>query len=501
MNQPNAQTCKNLGSCLRGNGEKHMKLVDGYESAAVQNTLSVAGMRFHFIGAGGVGMSGLAQLLIKNKAIVAGSDQTPSDIIDGLHQMGADIRIGHRAKNLRPETDAVVISAAIKEDNPELKLARERGYKVYKYAEALGELMNRYEGIAVSGTHGKSTTSGWLVYLLKEAGLEPNFIIGARISQLGSSSGVADSKYFVAEACEYDRSFLNLKPKIACILNIEQDHLDYYKNEDEIVKTFGEFAHGVKPNGVVIANGKDANVAKIIRQTASKLRYETFGLDENCNFFAENIALNEGLYSFDIYHNGTLLGGTRISVPGMHNILNALAVVAMAVNAGLEPGQIIELLPGFTGIERRLMFKGRYREITVLDDYAHHPTEIRASLQAIRQRYRPRRIWCVFQPHQYSRTRFLLDDFSESFKLADVTIVPEIYFVRDSATAKKDINAQILVARMRANGTEALFIDNFGAICDYLESNVTAGDVVVSMGAGDIWKVTDESIQRLRRNS
>jgi len=509
MNQPNEENYNNMDSLprsesrsgLRGNDKRSVRVANEHGTATIHEKLNVEGMRFHFIGVGGIGMSGLAQLLMKHEAIVTGSDQTLSDVIYGLRLKGADIKIGHRARNLALGTNAVVISAAIKEDNPELKLARERGYKVYKYAEVLGELMNRYEGIAVSGTHGKSTTSGWLVYLLKQAGVEPNFIIGARISQLGSSSGVADSKYFVAEACEYDRSFLNLKPKIACILNIEQDHLDYYKNEDEIVKTFGEFALGVKPEGVLIANGKDANVEKIIRQMASNLRYETFGLDENCNFFAKNISLDDGLYSFDVYHSGTLLGMTRISVPGRHNILNALAVVAMGVHAGLEPEQILELLPGFTGIERRLMFKGRFGEITILDDYAHHPTEIRSSLQAIRQRYRPKRIWCIFQPHQYSRTRFLLDDFSESFKLADVTIVPEIYFVRDSASAKKEVNAQILVARMRANGTEALFIDNFGAICDYLESNVTAGDVVVSMGAGDIWKVADECIQRLRGNS
>ncbi len=509
MNQPNEETYNNPDSLprsesragLRDNDKLTVRVANEHGTATIHEKLNVEGMRFHFIGAGGIGMSGLAQLLMKHEAVVAGSDQTLSDVIDGLRLKGADIKIGHRARNLALGTNAVVISAAIKEDNPELILARERGYKVYKYAEVLGELMNRYEGIAVSGTHGKSTTSGWLVYLLKQAGIEPNFIIGARISQLGSSSGVADSKYFVAEACEYDRSFLNLKPKIACILNIEQDHLDYYKNEDEIVEAFGEFALGVKPQGVVIANGKDANVAKIIRQTASNLRYETFGLDENCNFYAKNIVQNEGLFGFDVYHNGTLLGGTRISLPGRHNILNALAVVAMAVNAELEPEQILELLPGFTGIERRLMFKGWFGEITVLDDYAHHPTEIRASLQAIRQKYRPKRIWCIFQPHQYSRTRFLLDDFAESFKLADITIVPEIYFVRDSASAKKEVNARILVERMRANGTEALFIDNFGAICDYLESNVTAGDVVVSMGAGDIWKVTDEFIQRLRGNS
>ena len=477
------------------------------EKSATENTeidsggtVNAAGKRFHFIGAGGVGMSGLAQLLTKNCGVVTGSDQIQSAVTDRLCEMGADIRIGHKADNLSSQMDAVVISAAIKEDNPELKQARKRGIKIYKYAQMLGILCNRYEGIAVAGTHGKSTTSGWLVYCLKQAGIDTNFIIGAGITQLGSSFGTGDSSYFVAEACEYDRSFLNLKPNIACILNIEQDHLDYYKNEDEIVDAFGEFALGVKPDGVLIANGADLNVAKVIRKLGGNLRCETFGFDKNCNFSAQNIRLNDGLYAFDVYHNDKLLGATKISLPGRHNILNALAVVAMAVNIGLPAQQILQILGEFTSIDRRLMLKEKVGEITVLDDYAHHPTEIRATLEAIRQRYRPRRIWCIFQPHQYSRTRFLLDDFAESFKLADVIIVPEIYFVRDSQTAKKEINSQILVERMRANGTEAVFIDGFGVICDYLKREVRAGDFVVTMGAGDIWKVADEYIQWLREN-
>ena len=459
------------------------------------------GVRFHFIGAGGIGMSGLAQLLMKNKAVVAGSDEMPSEVVDNLCRMGADIKVGHRAENLGTETDAVVISAAIKDDNPELKEARERGYKVYKYADMLGELMNCYEGIAISGTHGKSTTSGWLIHLLKQAGMDTNFIVGAKIIQLDSSSGVADSKFFIAEACEYDRSFLNLKPKIACILNIEQDHLDYYKDEDEIVKTFGEFALGVKQGGTLIANGQDANVLKILKRLRKDLKYETFGLETNCNFYAENIALNDGLYAFDVYYNNQLLGETRISVPGKHNIMNALAVIAMAVKLGLEPERIFKLLPGFKGIDRRLMLKGQFHGITVLDDYAHHPTEIKASLAAIRQKYQLKHIWCVFQPHQYSRTRFLLDDFAESFKLADVTIVPKIYFVRDSMETKKEVNAQILVEKMQENGTNALFIESFEEICDYLKRNVSPGELVVTMGAGDIWKVADEYFQWLRANS
>ena len=512
MGRSNMQTYSNLDSRLRGNDKGVVKAAHEYKVMDANGKPSVAGKRFHFIGAGGVGMSGLAKLLVKHKAIVAGSDQTASGITDKLRQSGADIKIGHRADNLNPETDAVVISAAIKESNPELKLAHKRGCKIYKYAQMLGELMNCYDGIAISGTHGKSTTSGWLIYLLKQAGLDPSFIIGADITQLGSSSGAGDGRFFVAEACEYDRSFLNLKPKIAAILNIEQDHLDYYKNEKEIVDAFGEFALGTKPDGVLIANGTDSNVSKIIMDSRlrgndrrggndKQVRFETFGLGKDCNFRAQNLRPTDGLYSFDVYHNGRLLGTTEIGLPGKHNVLNALAVVAVAINAGLDAGQVIELLPAFTGIDRRLMLKGRFGEIAVLDDYAHHPTEIRASLRAIRERYQPRRLWCIFQPHQYSRTRFLLDDFAESFKLADITIVPEIYFVRDSQSAKKEVNSQILVERMRANGTEAVFIDGFARICDYLKSGVKAGDVVVTMGAGDIWKVADEYIQWLGRNS
>ena len=445
-------------------------------------------------------MSGLAKVLIRNKAIVTGSDQMPTDVTAELSRIGADIRIGHSDENLSPQTDAVVISAAIKEENPELRLARQRGCEIFKYAELLGALMNCYDGIAISGTHGKSTTSSWLVYCLNQAGLAPNFIVGANISQLGSSSGTGDGRYFVAEACEYDRSFLNLKPKIGCILNIEQDHLDYYKDEDKIVEAFGEFALGVKPDGVLIAGGEDSNVAKLIAGLPSHLRCESFGFDENCDFSAQNIQLIDRFYAFDVYHNGRLLGATQITLPGRHNILNALAVVAVAVNAGLDGQEVLGLLGEFSGVDRRLMLKGRFKQITVLDDYAHHPTEIRASLAAIRQRYQPRRLCCIFQPHQYSRTRFLLDDFAESFKLADVTIVPEIYFVRDSEAEKKQINSEILVERIRASATDAVFIDGFGAICDYLKKNVTNGDVVVTMGAGDIWKVADEYIQWLRED-
>jgi len=467
----------------------------------------LAGKRFHFIGAGGIGMSGLAALLVRHKAKVTGSDQTAGSVIDRLNSSGADIKIGHKEHNLDPATDAVVISAAIREDNPELKLARHLGIRVYKYAEALGRVFNFYSGIAISGTHGKSTSSGWLAYILKNARLDPTFIVGADIPQLGGNSGIGNDKWFVAEACEYDRSFLNLKPQIGCILNIEADHLDYYKDENEIVGAFCDFALGIKPGGVLIANGEDPNVAKVINALPAGVRYETFGFGKGCNYHDGNIEENEGLYSFDVYHirhggqDKELLGRTHLSIPGKHNVANALAVVASAINAGVEPKEVLRLLPGFTGVDRRVMLKAKINGITILDDYAHHPTEIRASLKAIKEHYKPKRLWCIFQPHQYSRTRFLLKDFAESFKLADITLMPEIYFVRDSLETKKEVNAQVLVDKIRANGSNAMFIDGFDAICDYLTKRVRKGDVVVTMGAGDVWKVADEYIRWIGKNS
>jgi len=493
-----------------------IKAAHRYDVVEALGRVDMSGKRFHFIGAGGIGMSGLAKILVKNRAVVTGSDQTESSVTVALRQLGADIKIGHSHDNLSPEIDAVVISAAIKDDNPELQLARQKKLKVFKYAQMLGQLMNYYNGIAISGTHGKSTTSGWLSFLLKQAGIDVNFIVGAEVTQLGGSCGTGESRYFIAEACEYDRSFLSLNPKIACIL--------------KIVDAFSQFALRVSPDGVIIINGQDDNVTRAIANC--RLRgydwlapCETFGFSRRCNFHARNISSSNGLYAFDVFYNDKCLGSTRISVPGRHNILNALAVVALAVNVGVPVQQALQLLPAFTGIDRRLMLKGQFvvsddscgmqaadsrrntqyathnTTITVLDDYAHHPTEIKASLAAIRERYQPRRILCVFQPHQYSRTRFLLDDFAESFKLADVTIVPEIYFVRDSQLSKKQVNSQMLVDRVRANGSEALFIDSFGAICDYLLNNVAVGDLVVTMGAGDVWKVANGYIQRLRNNS
>ena len=477
-----------------------VKAAHRYDIVEVVNRPRVAGSRFHFIGIGGVGMSGLARFLVGKHAIVTGSDQNATAATSHLADLGVDVHVGHAAENLDPETQAVVVSAAVGEDNPELQRARKQGCRIYKYAQLLGELMSHFDGVAVSGTHGKSTTSGWLVHCLKEAGVDPNFIVGANISQLDASAGMGSSSFFVAEACEYDRSFLNFRPQLACILNIESDHLDCYRDEADIVDTFYQFARGSRPGGLVVANGEDPNVAQVIERLGRERAVTTFGIEEHCDFSARNIRLRHGLYHFDVFLRGECLGATSVSLPGRHNVLNGLAVVAMAVSMGIEPETILGVLDRFTGMERRLALKGQFEGITVLDDYAHHPTEIRASLKAIRQRYRPKRLWCVFQAHQYSRTQFFLDEFAASFALADKAIIPEIYFVRDSEQSRNEVNAEILAGRIGATGIDAEYVSSFEAACDRLEKDVSTGDLVVTMGAGDVWKVADEYIQRLGKH-
>ena len=461
----------------------------------------LSGKRYHFVGAGGIGTSGLAKLLLKNGAVITGSDMERTAVTDSLSVLGAEIHIGHSAENLPQELDAVVISAAVKPSNPEFAEATSRGIKIFKYAEMLGELMDAYSGIAIAGTHGKSTTSGWLSVVMENAGKEPSFIVGADVAQLGDSSGAGGGEHFIAEACEYDRSFLNLHPEIAVILNIEQDHLDYYKDIDDIIDAFADFANGIKPGGTIVANGQDSNIAVLLKRLDPSIKVQTFGWDWTCHVSAHNLELVDGKYQFDIYYGTMLIGKVCIGLPGEHNIMNCLAVTAAGIVAGLSREDIVNCLGSFVGIDRRIMLKAKIGDITILDDYAHHPTEIKASLSAIRQKYAPKRLWCIFQPHQYSRTRFLLDDFAESFKLADITIVPEIYFVRDTEAAKKQVNSEMLVERICNSGSEALFIDSFNGICNHLTQHVEPGDLVVTMGAGDIWKVADEYIYWLGRNN
>ncbi len=446
-------------------------------------------------------MSGLAKVLLNRGGTVRGSDIEDSFVVDMLRAQGAEISTGHSAANIADDVDRVVISAAVKETNPELAEARRRGLRVIKYAEMLGEIMDSFKGIAAAGTHGKSTTSGWLSFILENMGLSPGYVVGAEILQLQSSSGSGKGDIFVAEACEYDRSFLNLRPMIGVILNIEQDHLDYYKDEQDIISAFTDFARGIRSGGRLVANGQDDNVRRVIDEVGGEVEVVTFGIEGDFDFSAVNVREIPIGHEFDIIGREGLIGRAVNPLGGEHNIKNLLAAVAAAVSAGLDAGEVIKNAGLFTGMDRRMMLKSRAEGVTVVDDYAHHPTEIRVSLKSLRERYGPAKLWCVFQPHQYSRTRFLLDDFAESFMLCDTVIVPEIYFVRDTAEAKQKVNSEVLVERINGSGGKAVFIDDFHEIVNYLLANARTGDLIVTMGAGDIWKVADEYIQRTRRDS
>jgi len=462
------------------------------------------GKRVHMIGIGGSGMRALAKMLIDRGAVVSGSDMGEGAAVDRLVREGATIHVGQKADNIPSECDLVVYSAAIHEQNPELLAARQRAplpaegrpaLEVIKYSQMLGRLMAEHVGIAVSGTHGKSTTTAMVAFVLTAAGMKPSFIVGATVEQLGGPSGVGAGKHFVAEACEYDRSFLNYRPHYAAILNIEEDHLDCYPNIDAIIEAFRAFASQVKPEGVLVANGEDRNVAPAVR--AASCEVQTFGQAEGCTWRGVNMTAERGRYRMDILFKGQKYCRLNVSLPGLHNVYNSLAAAALLHHAGVEGERISELLGRFAGTRRRMTLKVSLNGVTVVDDYAHHPTEIQVTLRAIRDYFQPRRLICVFQPHQHSRTRFLLNDFARSFGSADEVIVPDIYFVRDSAREKDHISSEDLVAQIRLRGGSAAYLKTFDDIVRHLQGALGPGDLVVTMGAGNIWEVADEIVRWL----
>jgi UDP-N-acetylmuramate--alanine ligase len=369
---------------------------------------------------------------------------------------------------------------------------------VIKYSQMLGRLMAERVGIAISGTHGKSTTTAMVAYALTQAGFDPSFIVGATVEQLGGPSGVGLGQHFVAEACEYDRSFLNLKPVYAAILNIEEDHLDCYQNLEAIVRAFHAFAAGIEPGGVLVGSGEDRNVEEALRGAGCQV--QTFGFEEPCTWRGADLEADLGRYRFTVLLEGQAMARVALKLPGRHNASNALAAAAILHHAGLSGEQIADALGSFTGTHRRMTYKGSHRGITVMDDYAHHPTEIQVTLRAIREYHQPRRVVCVFQPHQHSRTRFLLKDFARSFAAAEEVIVPDIYFVRDSDRERNCISSQDLVAQIRLHGGSAVYLKTFDEINAHLRATLREGDLVVTMGAGNVWEIADQTVRWLGRD-
>ncbi len=324
-------------------------------------------------------------------------------------------------------------------------------------------------------------------YALLQCGGDPSFVVGGTVPQLGGGSRSGASNLFVAEACEYDRSYHNLRPRVALITNIEEDHLDCYSGLDDIVLSFRSFSALVPADGLIIANGADKNVARVL--TGQRACIERVGLGDGFDWSTKPLGIENGCPRGEVRRDGKIVGNLKLSVAGQHNLFNATMAVAACAACGIEPHLAAETIGGFTGVERRMTHVGTYNGANVVDDYGHHPTEIRATLAALRERYAPRRLLCVFQPHQHSRTRFLLDDFATAFTAADETICPDIYFVRDSEAEKQAVSTTDLVDRVNKNGQRARHIADFHGIVEHLRGEVREGDLVVTMGAGNVWEI------------
>jgi len=483
------------------------------------NGFDVRTRHIHLIGVGGCGMSGLARMLRGSGAIVSGSDSTASDLTAALGAEGIEVTLDQSAGRLPPDCQMVIASAAIRPDNPEFLAAQSRGLPTLTYAEALGLCMQSRTGVAVAGTHGKSSTVAMLGVVLAQAGLDPTVIVGATCRQLDpdkpASVGFrlgADRVpigplagrpgLLVAEACEFNRSFHHLHPAVAAITSVEADHLDIYGTLDGVVKSFNEFARLLPPasmGGRLLIAHEGAHRREVTAGVEAAV--ETIGYAPSADW---QVTFDTSTRRVGLNHRGQHVANWTLNIPGEHMAMNSAYAATIAIWLGAAPDRVASALADFRGLDRRVQFVGEKRlrgagwgpaaaPVRVYDDYGHHPTEVDATLRALREFERPEtrggRLICIFQPHQHSRTRFLLDEFAQSFSKADVVIVPHIYFVRDSEIEKTRIGAGDLVDRLRARGVQAMHLYPFEAIVEQLQNICRPGDLLVVMGAGPVWKV------------
>jgi len=451
----------------------------------------------HCIGIGGIGLSAIAEILLHKGIIVSGSDFKESDITDRLIEKGATVYLGHRERNIRG-ADLVIFSAAIPPNNPELRAARAKGLPVYTRAEVLGELMKSAKySIAVAGAHGKTTATSMISLILTNAGKKPTILVGGNLTEIGGNVSVGDPDYFITEACEYMDSFLSLRPRYAVILNIDSDHLDYFKDIDHIVSSFDRFANLVPDDGTVFAYDANPFVSSILKDL--KRPCVTFGFHEKCDFRAEGIEFDkEGYPAFSVSQKGKPLCRLRLGIPGEHNIANALASIACSITMGLGLDVIIETLEKYKGTQRRFDIRGfTTNGVKIVDDYAHHPAEITATIKAARN-VPHEKMWVIFQPHTYTRTLALHDEFAEALDLADRVVLAEIYAAREKNTY--NISSKSILAKMKEKnpGKEAWYIENEDEIADFVLNYAKPGDLVITMGAGDIYEVGDAILEKDR---
>jgi UDP-N-acetylmuramate--alanine ligase len=446
-----------------------------------------AGQHIHFIGIGGSGMSGLASMLLDSGATISGSEPKPNAQTLDLARRGVKISRNQMGELISRNVDLVVRTAAVKDSNAEFKAAGQYGLRSVKYAEMLGQVMQERLGVAIAGTHGKSTTTAMTAYALLQCGADPSFVVGGTVPQLGGGSHSGKGRAFVAEACEFDRSFHNLRPRIAVITNIEADHLDCYKDLDEIIESFRHFAGLVPSDGLILINGNDANAREAVAGLSAPI--QTVSIDAEADWSSRVTRVENGCYRGDVWFQDKPVAQLQLSLAGDHNFFDASIAVAACAACGIDPARAAEALNDFTGVDRRMTEVGRFNGAIIADDYGHHPTEIRTTLKALREKYSPNRLFCVFQPHQHSRTRLLLDDFAKSFTAADQVLLPDIYFVRDSEAERQQISTPDLVERIIRNGQDALYLPGFDQIVHHLRENLRPGDLMVTMGAGNIWEV------------
>ncbi|MDW8067585.1 MAG: UDP-N-acetylmuramate--L-alanine ligase [Anaerolineae bacterium] len=454
--------------------------------------------RVHFIGIGGAGLSAIARVLMERGARVSGSDLTLSPAAEALAREGAQVYLGHRAENV-VGADAVIVSSAVREDNVEVQAARAAGIPVLRRAQVLGQLMEGHIGIAVAGTHGKTTTTAMIATVLWEAGLDPTFIVGGTLVGPGINARAGGGPHFVIEADEYDRTFLGISPHIAVVTNVEHDHPDCYPTFEDFRAAFAEFVARIPPDGLLVACG-DHPVARELGQErqARGGRVVFYGREKGAEWTAHQVHANpSGGTDFYAVRSGRTLGEVRLRVPGEHNVLNALAALAVAEEVGVPFPTARAALSGFRGVARRFEVKGEAEGVVVVDDYAHHPTEIRATLAAARQRFPGRPLWAVWQPHTYSRTKALLEEFAEAFDQADHVVVLPIYAARESDTL--GVSSADVVARMRH--PDARVVGSREEAVALLGTEVRPGDVVLTLGAGDGDKVGEWLLEALKRET
>lgn len=448
-------------------------------------------------------MSGLARILLDAGAIVSGSEPSPNEQTAELTKRGVKISADQTGSLLHQDIDLVVRTAAVKDTNAEFRAAVALNLPTIKYAQLLGQVMAERFGIAVAGTHGKSTTTAMTAYALIRAGADPSFVVGGTVGQLGhvgSHSGASNT--FVAEACEYDRSFHNLHPKVAIITNIEADHLDCYKDLDDIIGSFRAFAENLPADGLVITSANDGNAVRALAGLTQRIEpcalistepgTPTFALHPIV-WSTRVLGLVNGCYAGEVSYRAQRIGELKLSIPGKHNLINATMALAACHSAGGDLTKCIEALSGFTGVDRRMTPVGQYNGATVIDDYGHHPTEIRVTLSALREKYKPHRLIVIFQPHQHSRTRLLLKDFATAFREADQVLLPPIYNARDSEADRQAVSSPLLAERINAaDSPKAHAHPDFAAVVKELKETARTDDLIVTMGAGNVCEISRE---------